>query len=279
VSRIRRWQRYFEDCKAAARVSQPFTVSGRLTRVAGLVMEAVGLKLAVGNGCFVLTPSGQRVDAEVVGFSGDRLFLMPSTDIYGLKPGALVIPVDPAITRVPRLGEDYVPRRRAEDRAKQVPIGAALLGRVVDGFGRALDSRGPLLLDRFAPLHSRSFNPLEREPIRKVLDVGVRAINSLLTVGARPASWLVRGQRRRQKRFARHDGALHRGRCGGGRADRRARARGARIRGEHPDRRRRSRARWWSQRRPTRRRCCAFTARLMPPRWRSTFAIRAVMCC
>jgi flagellum-specific ATP synthase len=183
VSRIRRWQRYFEDCKAAARVSQPFTVSGRLTRVAGLVMEAVGLKLAVGNGCFVLTPSGQRVDAEVVGFSGDRLFLMPSTDIYGLKPGALVIPVDPAITRVPRLGEDYVPRRRAEDRAKQVPIGAALLGRVVDGFGRALDSRGPLVLDRFAPLHSRPFNPLEREPIRKVLDVGVRSINSLLTVG------------------------------------------------------------------------------------------------
>ena len=183
MSRIRRWQRYFEDCKAAARFSQPFTVSGRLTRVAGLVMEAVGLKLAVGNGCFVLTPSGQRVDAEVVGFSGDRLFLMPSTDIYGLKPGALVIPVDPAITRVPRLGEDYVPRRRAEDRAKQVPIGAALLGRVVDGFGRALDSRGTLVLDRFAPLHSRPFNPLDREPIRQVLDVGVRAINALLTVG------------------------------------------------------------------------------------------------
>ena len=128
VSRIRRWQRYFEDCKAAARASQPFTVSGRLTRVAGLVMEAVGLKLPVGNGCYVLTPSGQRVDAEVVGFSGDRLFLMPSTDIYGLKPGALVVPVDPAITRVPRLGEDFVPRRRAEDRAKQVPVGPALLG-------------------------------------------------------------------------------------------------------------------------------------------------------
>ena len=183
MSRIRRWHRYFEDCKTAARASQPFTVSGRLTRVAGLVMEAVGLKLAVGNSCFVSTPSGQRVDAEVVGFSGDRLFLMPSTDIYGLKPGALVIPIDPAVTRVPRLGEDYVPRRRAEDRAKQVPVGSGLLGRVVDGSGRPLDSRGALSFDRYVPLHSRPFNPLDREPIRRVLDVGVRAINALLTVG------------------------------------------------------------------------------------------------
>jgi flagellum-specific ATP synthase len=183
VSRVRRWRRYFDDCKTAVRGSQPFAVSGRLTRVAGLVMEAVGLKLPVGNSCYVLTPSGQRVDAEVVGFSGDRLFLMPSTDIYGLKPGALVVPIDPAITRVPRLGEDFTPRRRAQDRAKQVPVGYGLLGRVVDGNGRPLDDRGALQLDRFVPLHSRAYNPLEREPIRKVLDVGVRAINGLLTIG------------------------------------------------------------------------------------------------
>jgi flagellum-specific ATP synthase len=183
MSRVRRWQKYFEDCRSAARASQPFTVSGRLTRVAGLVMEAVGLKLPVGNSCYVLTPSGQRVDAEVVGFAGDRLFLMPSTDIYGLKPGALVIPIDPAFARVPRLGEDFIPRRRAQDRAKQVPVGSGLLGRVVDGAGRPLDDRGPLLLDRWTPLHSRTVNPLDRAPVRTVLDVGVRSINALLTVG------------------------------------------------------------------------------------------------
>jgi flagellum-specific ATP synthase len=183
MSSVRRWQKYFEDCKSASRASQPFTISGRLTRVAGLVMEAVGLKLPVGHGCYVLTPSRQRVDAEVVGFSGERLFLMPSTDIYGLKPGALVIAVDPAVTRVPRLGEDFVPRRRAEDRAKQVAVGYNLLGRVVDGAGRPLDDRGALVLDRYVPLHSRPVNPLDRSPIRTVLDVGVRAINALLTVG------------------------------------------------------------------------------------------------
>ena len=183
MSRSQRWHKYFEACEAAARSSQTFTVSGRLTRVAGLVMEAVGLKLAVGSGCFIVTPSGQRVDAEVVGFSGDRLFLMPSTDVYGLKPGALVMPVDPAVTRVPRLGEDFFPRRRAEDRARQVAVSNSLLGRVVDGAGRPLDDRGPLPLERYVPLHSRPTNPLERAPIRTVLDVGVRAINTLLSVG------------------------------------------------------------------------------------------------
>jgi flagellum-specific ATP synthase len=183
MSRLRRWQRYFDDCKAAARGSQPFTVSGRLTRVAGLVMEAVGLKLPVGNSCYMLTPSGQRVDAEVVGFSGERLFLMPSTDVFGLNPGALVVPVDPMVARVPRLGEEYTPRRRAQDRAKQVPVGYPLLGRVVDGFGRPLDERGALVLERYVPLQSRPMNPLEREPIRAVLDVGIRAINTLLTIG------------------------------------------------------------------------------------------------
>jgi len=178
-----RWDRYLHDCRRALQGTHPFMVSGRLTRVAGLVMEAVGLKLPVGDSCFVMTPSGQRVDAEVVGFNGDRLFLMPSTDVYGLKPGALVVPVDPALTRVPRLGEDFVPRRRAQDRARQVPVGWGLLGRVVDGAGRPLDDGGPLAVDRHVPLHSRTSNPLDRAPIRTVLDVGVRAINALLTVG------------------------------------------------------------------------------------------------
>ncbi|MFN0313496.1 MAG: flagellar protein export ATPase FliI [Burkholderiales bacterium] len=177
------WRRYFEDCKSAAGAVQPWAVSGRLTRVAGLVMEAVGLKLPVGQSCYVLGPGRQRVDAEVVGFSGERLFLMPSTDIYGLKPGALVVPLDPALARIPRLGEDFVPRRRAEDRAKQVPVGPAMIGRVLDGAGRPLDGLGAFEVERHVPLHSRPVNPMERAPIRKVLDVGVQSINALITAG------------------------------------------------------------------------------------------------
>ena len=177
------WRRYIEDCKSAAGLVQPWAVSGRLTRVAGLVMEAVGLKLPVGQSCYVLGPGRQRVDAEVVGFSGERLFLMPSTDIYGLKPGALVVPVDPALARIPRLGEDFVPRRRAEDRAKQVPVGPAMIGRVLDGAGRPLDGLGSFEVERQVPLHSRPVNPMERAPIRQVLDVGVQSINALITVG------------------------------------------------------------------------------------------------
>ncbi|MEW6313679.1 MAG: flagellar protein export ATPase FliI [Pseudomonadota bacterium] len=177
------WPKYLTDCCTAVGMTPPWVVSGRLTRVAGLVMEAVGLKLSVGSGCYIYTPTGQRVDAEVVGFSGERLFLMPSSDIYGLEPGAWVTPADSTVTRVPRLGQDFFPRRRAADRTRQVVVGANLLGRILDGAGRPLDNLGPLHAEKYVPLYSRPVNPLERTPIRDVLDVGVRSINALLTVG------------------------------------------------------------------------------------------------
>ncbi len=176
-----RWRGYLQKCGETAVAVNPWTVTGRLTRVAGLVMEAVGLKLAVGGGCTVHLPDGHDVDAEVVGFSGEKLFLMPSTDVYGLVPGAKVTPADVSV----RLGQGgAVSRgRRTEDRARQVYVGDDLLGRILDGAGRPLDQLGPLQLSHQVPLHSRPCNPLSRAPIRQVLDVGVRAINALLTVG------------------------------------------------------------------------------------------------
>jgi flagellum-specific ATP synthase len=173
---------FLEECRGRVAAAQPLSVSGYLTRAAGLVMEAVGLKLAVGSTCTLQLPNGNAVEAEVVGFSGERLFLMPSNDVYGLTPGARVLPQDP-IASVPKLGERDTPRRRAADRGKQVPVGAELLGRVLDGAGRPLDRLAPLQTEQMQPLYSRPFNPLERAPIEKVLDVGVRAINALLTVG------------------------------------------------------------------------------------------------
>lgn len=146
-------------------------------------MEAVGIKAPVGSVCVVSLPDGHMLDAEVVGFSGDRLLLMPSTDVYGVHPGARVTLLESRPPQ-PHPGQAlHLLRRRTEDRVKQVPVGPELLGRVVDGGGRPLDQLGPLHLADRTPLQSRPINPLSRAPITRTLDVGVRAINALLPVG------------------------------------------------------------------------------------------------
>jgi flagellum-specific ATP synthase len=177
-----RWRTYLRDCAEVAATVKPLAVSGRLTKVTGLVMEAVGLRLAVGSCCTVCLPNGHNVEAEVVGFSDERLFLMPTNDVHGLTPGARVMQTE--TKAVPsRPGGAPRPRRRASDQAKHVPVGPALLGRVLDSAGRPLDALGPLHCEHHVSLHNRPFNPLERAPISKALDVGVRSINAMLTVG------------------------------------------------------------------------------------------------
>ncbi len=183
IDRTAPLREYLADCRRAVALSTPVAASGRLTRVAGLVMEAVGLRLPIGSQCMVQIPGGQSVDAEVVGFSGERIYLMPATDIYGVMPGARVVPENPVAVQPPRMGKRYIPRRRAQDRVRQVAVGPQLLGRVMDGAGRPLDNLGPLMMDKRVPLYSRPINPLERAPIRKPLDVGIQSINALLTVG------------------------------------------------------------------------------------------------
>ena len=177
-----RWKAYLQDCGELLAIAEPMQVSGRVTRVAGLVMEAVGLKLPVGSACTVPLPNGSQLEAEVVGFAGDHLFLMPQSDVEGLVPGARVFPVE-VIPTLPRPGQVGHPRRRPSDRTRHLPVGDALLGRVLDGSGRPLDSLGPLQTSATAPLNTRAANPLARAPITDILDVGVRAINGMLTVG------------------------------------------------------------------------------------------------
>ena len=173
---------YLDVCREHLKAAHPLAAQGRLTRVAGLVMEATGLRLPVGSTCLVSQDGLNPVEAEVVGFAGDRLFLMPCSDIYGLMPGAAVIPQDPIYSE-PALGSTSHPWRRAEDRTKHLPVGDALLGRVVDAQGKPLDGLGPLSATQRAPLSNRPLNPIERAPINEPLDTGVRAINALLTVG------------------------------------------------------------------------------------------------
>lgn len=176
------WQDFIRNCQQLVTPVNPYLISGTLTRVAGLVMEAVGLKLAVGTSCLVLLPNGNNITAEVVGFSGEKLFLMPSSDVYGLAPGAKVIPQE-YLGNMPHIGVVQHPRRRAADRTKHIQVGQALLGRVLNGVGEPLDRGGIPQCDHSVPLYSRPFNPLERAPIEEMLDVGVRAINALLSVG------------------------------------------------------------------------------------------------
>jgi len=176
------WQQFLENCTEAAANAHPLLPSGHLTRINGLVMEAAGLKLPLGSSCRVIPPGGSSVEAEVVGFNGEKLFLMPSDDVYGLSPGATVVALETP-SPPPLIGKTAPYRRRSADKGKLVPVGMSLLGRVVDGAGRPLDGLGPLNAEALRPLHSRPVNPMSRAPISRTLDVGVRAINGLLTVG------------------------------------------------------------------------------------------------
>lgn len=176
------WNDFLQNCSTVVGNAQPLWPVGRLTRINGLVMEAAGLKLALGSSCRVYPPTGAPVEAEVVGFAGEKLYLMPSDDVYGLSPGSKVVALE-AANPPPRVDDATPFRRRAIDRVKQVPVGEELLGRVLDGVGRPLDSKGPVLVSQARPLQSRPVNPMSRAAIEKPLDVGIRAINALLTVG------------------------------------------------------------------------------------------------
>ena len=138
------------------------TVEGVLRRVVGLTLEAVGCPVQIGGRCRVQGADGTVQEAEVVGFSGDRVFLMPAGEMHGLLPNARVIPIS---------------------HAAEVAVGDALLGRVLDGEGQPLDGKPAPRCSERVRLNGVPINPLSRAPIREPLDVGVRAINALLSVG------------------------------------------------------------------------------------------------
>jgi flagellum-specific ATP synthase len=151
-------------------------------KVSGIVLECVGLSLPLGSTCKIVSGGTDPVDAEVVGFADDRLFLMAVSDVNGLSPGATVLATDPPSRRL-QPGKYHHPWRRPEDRSRQLPIGDGLLGRVVGADGVPLDRCGALVRVEQRPIRSRPVNPIDRQPITECLDVGVRTINGLLTIG------------------------------------------------------------------------------------------------
>lgn len=180
-----RWARYLQGALHNLRQDTTLEARGTLTRLTGLVLEASGLRVPVGSQCVVTAPSRPPVLAEVVGFSGDRAFLMPADDIHGLSSGAAVAVAAPFIP-VPGLDESPSAgggEQSHHEGALRLPLGDGLLGRVVDAQGKPLDKKGPLVNVQARPLDRTPINAMERAPIRSALDTGVRTINALLTVG------------------------------------------------------------------------------------------------
>ncbi len=145
---------------------------GTLVRLVGLRMEARGIMAPVGTCCEVIGRHDHRVEAEVVGFQDQTLFLMPYTDPVGIGPGA-------SVRIVPGAG--------------QVCLGDALLGRVIDGRGSPLDGLPAPRCDSHLSILGLPVNPMERGPINRVLDVGIKAINGLLTIGRGQRIGLIAG--------------------------------------------------------------------------------------
>ncbi|MDX2424862.1 MAG: flagellar protein export ATPase FliI [Cycloclasticus sp.] len=160
--RSSKWLSRLKLYKKRIEAGQPVLVEGKLTRMVGLTLEAVGCRSTIGGRCIIETVDGNRTEAEVVGFSAERLFLMSTGEIRGLEQDCRVIPLG---------------------LSSMAHVGTALLGRVIDGGGKPLDGKGPVHTTDTMPLHGRPINPLGRKPISEPLDVGIRAINSLLTVG------------------------------------------------------------------------------------------------
>ena len=154
------WHAHFESLTKQV-TSPPVVAAGKLVRGIGLTLEAVGCQLPVGSQCLVQTIEGE-IEAEVVGFGDDITYLMPTEAVRGIVPGSRVMPLN---------------------RQSGLPVGMGLLGRVVDGNGQPLDGLGEINAEARAPTTRPPMNPLIRRPINTPMDVGVRAINALNTVG------------------------------------------------------------------------------------------------
>jgi flagellum-specific ATP synthase len=140
----------------------PIRATGRVTNVVGLVVEAQGPVSCLGTVCDIYTPNNHTIAAEVSGFKDNKVLLIPLEEIRGVGPGCRVV---------------------ARQQNAVVAVGPGILGRVIDGLGNPIDGKGPVVSDTEYPIYAPSLNPLLRRRIHKPLDLGVRVINGLLTVG------------------------------------------------------------------------------------------------
>jgi len=136
---------------------------GSVTNVTGLVVEAKGPLAKIGTVCDIFTKGDQKkVGAEVLGFKDNKVMLMPFEEIRGIGPGSRVV---------------------ARQEKSSVSVGQGLLGRVIDGIGNPIDNKGQIKKEKKYPIYADPVNPLSRKRITTSLDIGIRAVNGLLTIG------------------------------------------------------------------------------------------------
>lgn len=147
--------------KTSVENAEPLKVYGRIVEITGLTIKATGLDVSIGEACKIYSDSASPVDAEVVGFKEGKVILMATGEVSGIRHGSRVLTCGKNIS---------------------INAGDDLIGRVIDAVGNPMDGRGPLTGTDY-PLFGEALNPLRRQGIREPLDIGIRAINGLLTCG------------------------------------------------------------------------------------------------
>lgn len=145
----------------AVKESEPLRVYGKIYEITGIILKATGLKVSIGEACNIYSGDESPIEAEVVGFKDGKVLLMAIDDLSGIKPGSRVMPMGKKLS---------------------VRVGYGLMGRVLDDIGMPIDGKSPIKGIEY-PLFSSSPNPLKRNRITEPMDLGIRAINGLLTCG------------------------------------------------------------------------------------------------
>lgn len=153
-------QSFLNEAEKVLEQTNPVKIYGKVTKAVGLIVESVGITASIGDICEIITDEN-TVEAEVVGFKNGTVLLSPLGEIYGIRTGA---------------------RIAVKGKQSYIPISNEILGRIIDGTGNPIDGREPLRGKPF-PIYREALNPLEREIIKEPLDLGIRAINSLITCG------------------------------------------------------------------------------------------------
>ena len=153
-----KWDKYQE----ALRACQPVKMEGKIVKVAGIVAQANGPGMSIGSLCCIKNSSGQSMQAEVIGFNDKRVIVMPFGEMRGIEPGSRIVDIN---------------------KNPSIKVGEAYLGRIVDGLGNPIDGKGSIQTKDDYPIYGNVINPLKREIINDVVDVGVRSLNAMHTLG------------------------------------------------------------------------------------------------